>query len=147
MHLLELTSGHEQLDGVLDALDEDFAALADPNRDFSTTRQTVTDDLSTMVENLNGHLDLEEKTALPLFVSDMPTAEYDALESKARKATPREQSSFMIPWLAEHASPDQRQALFRSAPPLRIVYLLTRRRYRRLDDALLGSIDGQRPSV
>ena len=72
----------------------------------------------------------------------MPTAEYDALESKARKATPREQSSFMIPWLVEHASPDQRQTLFRSAPPLRIVYLLTRRRYRRLDDALVGSVDG-----
>ena len=53
MHLLELTSGHEQLDGVLDALDADFAALADPNRDFSATRKTVTDDLSTMVEKLN----------------------------------------------------------------------------------------------
>jgi hypothetical protein len=43
----------------------------------------------------------------------------------------------MIPWIVEHASPDQRKALFRSAPPLRIVYLLNRRRYRRLDKVLL----------
>ena len=97
MHLLELTSGHQQLDGVLEALDADFAAWEDPNRDFSATRKTVSDDLSTMVEKLNAHLDLEEKTALPLFASEMPTAEYDALEAKARKATPREQSEFHDP--------------------------------------------------
>ena len=88
MHLLELTSGHQQLDGVLEALDVDFAALADPNRDFSATRTTMSEDLSTMVETLNAHLDLEEKTALPLFASEMPTAEYDACQAKARKATP-----------------------------------------------------------
>jgi hypothetical protein len=67
----------------------------------------------------------------------MPFAEYNELESKARKATPRGQSAFLIPWIVDHASADQRKALFRSAPPLRIVYWLNRRRYRRLDEALL----------
>ena len=61
----------------------------------------------------------------------------DQLESQARKATPRGQSGFLIPWLAEHASPEQRKAWFGKAPPLRIVYRLNRRRYRRLDEALL----------
>jgi hypothetical protein len=40
-----------------------------------------------MVEQLGAHLDFEERTALPLFVSEMPVAEYKKLESKARKAT------------------------------------------------------------
>jgi hypothetical protein len=51
----------------------------------------------------------------------MPVAEYKKLESKARNATPRGQAGFLIPWIVEHASPDQRKSLFRSAPPLRIV--------------------------
>jgi hypothetical protein len=67
----------------------------------------------------------------------MPVGEYKKLESETRKATPRAQSAFLIPWLVEHASPDQRNALFRYAPPLRIVNWLNRRRYRRLDEALL----------
>jgi hypothetical protein len=111
--------------------------LADPDGDFSANRTRVSGDLSTMVEELNTDLDFEERVALPLFVSDMPVAEYKKLESKARKATPRGQSGFLIPWIVEHASPEQRKALFRSAPPLRIVNWLSRRRYRRLDEALI----------
>ena len=137
MHLDELVSQHQQLDGVLEEIGEGLADLADPDRDFSATRTRVAGDLSTMVEQLRTHLDFEERTALPLFVSEMPVAEYKKLESDARKATPRGQSGFLIPWIVEHASPDQRKALFRSAPPLRVVNWLNRRRYRRLDEALL----------
>jgi hemerythrin-like domain-containing protein len=139
MHRDELVSQHHQLDGVLQAVGEGLATLADSDGDFSAHRTKVAGDMSAMVEQLSTHLDLEERTALPLFVSDMPVAEYNKLESEARKATPREQSRFLIPWIVEHASPDQRKALFRSAPPLRIVYWLNRRRYRRLDEALLAA--------
>jgi hypothetical protein len=137
MRLDELVSQHHQLDGVLQTIGEGLADLADPDGDFSATRARVVGDLSTMVEQLGTHLDFEERTALPLFVSEMPVAEYKKLESDARKATPRGQSGFLIAWIVEHALPDQRKALFRSAPPLRIVNWLNRRRYRRLDEALL----------
>jgi len=138
MHRGELVSQHEQLDRVLEAVEADFRALANSNGDFSAARGRLAGDLRTMVEHLNRHLDLEEKTALPLVTSDLPPKEYADLESKARKATPRGQSGFMIPWMVEHASPEQRKRLYRLAPPLRIVYRLNRRRYRRLDDALLA---------
>jgi hypothetical protein len=137
MHRDELVAQHHQLDGVLQAVGDGLADLADPEGDFSANRTRVAGDLSTMVEELNTHLDFEERAALPLFVSDMPVAEYKKLESKARKATPRGQAGFLIPWIVDHASPDQQKALFRSAPPLRIVNWLNRRRYRRLDEALL----------
>ena len=42
----------------------------------------------------------------------------------------------MVPWLVAHASPDQRTALFRSIPPLRLFYWLNLRYYRRFDRAL-----------
>jgi hemerythrin-like domain-containing protein len=132
MHLDELVSQHHQLDGVLHEVGGGLAALADPERDFAADRAAVVGALSTMVEELNTHLDLEEKTALPLIVANVPAAEYKQLESKVRKATPRAQAGFMVPWMAENASPEQRKAWFRSAPPLRMVYLLNRRRYRQL---------------
>jgi hypothetical protein len=48
----------------------------------------------------------------------------------------------MIPWLVAHATPDQRTALFRKAPPLRLANLLYRHRYRRIDQALVPSPNG-----
>lgn len=137
MHRDELVAQHHQLDGVLQAVAEGLTDLADPDRDFSANRTPVAGDLSTMVKELNTHLDFEERTALPLFESDMPVAEYKKLEAKARRATPRGEAAFLIPWIVEHASPDQRKALFRSSPPLRIVNRLNRRRYRRLEGCLV----------
>jgi hypothetical protein len=136
MHLGELTAQHHQLDDVLQSVEGGLADLRVLDPDFSANRAGVVDDLATMVDHLTTHLDLEESTALPLFASNMPGSEYLDLESRSRKVTSRAQSSFLIPWLAEHASPDQRKAWFHSAPPLRIVYRLNRRSYRRLDAAL-----------
>ena len=42
----------------------------------------------------------------------------------------------MIPWLVTHANQDQRAALFRSVPPLRLFYWINLRYYRRFDQAL-----------
>jgi hypothetical protein len=89
-----------------------------------------------MTELLAAHLTLEERTALPLFESEMPVAEYKKLEARTRQATPRAQARFLIPWVIAHATPDQQKAVFRSAPPLRLFYLLNLRHYRRFDDVL-----------
>jgi hemerythrin-like domain-containing protein len=137
MHLDELVSQHERLDSVLQTIGEGLAAMAEPDRDFAANRTRAADALATMVDELTIHLDFEEKTALPLVVSDMPASEYNELETKARKATPRQQLTFLVPWLAEHASPAQKKAWFRSAPPLRIIYRLNRGRYQRLNAALV----------
>lgn len=136
MHLTELAGQHEALDAALQAVGEDLTVLAGPVADFATDRVTAASALSTMAGLLAAHLTLEERTALPLFESDMPAADYKKLEARARKATPRPQAQFLIPWVIAHATPDQRNALFRSAPPLRLAYRLNYRRYRRLDQAL-----------
>jgi hemerythrin-like domain-containing protein len=136
MHLSELAGQHEALDAALQAVGEDLTVLAGPVADFATDRVRAASALSTMAGLLAAHLTLEERTALPLFESDMPAADYKKLEARARKATPRPQAQFLIPWVIAHATPDQRDALFRSAPPLRLAYQLNYRRYRRLDQAL-----------
>ncbi len=136
MQLNALAGQHEALDAALHAAGDGLAALADPAGDFATDRARAADALSVTAELLAAHLTLEEETALPLTESEMPAAEYKKLETKARKATRRPQAQFMIPWIIAHASADQQKALYRSAPPIRLLYWLNRRRYHRLDQAL-----------
>jgi hemerythrin-like domain-containing protein len=136
-HLNELIAQHAELDGVLERVDQRLVELADPESAFAAGRTNLTDELSTMVEHLTNHLELEESTAIPLIASELSADEYRVLEGEARKATSRDEASFMIPWLVEHASPAQRKALFHLAPPFRVLNLLSRGRYRRLDAALL----------
>jgi hypothetical protein len=141
MHLTELARQHEALDAALQAVGEDLAALADPAADFATARVQAAGAVATMADLLATHLTLEEQTVLPLLESDVPAADYKKLEARARKATPGPQARFLIPWIIAHASPGQRTAVFRSAPPLRLAYRLNRRRYRRLDQALVPAAE------
>jgi hemerythrin-like domain-containing protein len=136
MHLGELDAQHDALDAALQAVSDGLAALADPAGDFATDRAGAASALSAMTELLAAHLTLEERTALPLFESEMPVAEYKKLEARTRQATPRAQARFLIPWVIAHATPDQQKAVFRSAPPLRLFYLLNLRHYRRFDHVL-----------
>lgn len=137
MHLNELDDQHHELDKAIRVVRGKLAALADPAIDFATERASATDASSAMTALLDAHLTLEEETALPLLERHMAAADYKKLEARARKATPRPQARFLVPWLVAHASPDQRKALYRSAPPLRLIYRLNARRYRRLDRALV----------
>lgn len=76
MHLTELAGQHEALDAALQAVGEDLTVLAGPVADFATDRVRAASALSTMAGLLAAHLTLEERTALPLFESDMPAADY-----------------------------------------------------------------------
>jgi hemerythrin-like domain-containing protein len=137
MHLNELDDQHHELDTAIRAVRGKLAALADPANDFATERASAADAMSAMTALLDAHLTLEEETAVPLLETHMAAADYKKLEARARKATPRPNAQFLVPWVVAHASPDQRRALYRSAPPLRLIYWLNLRRYRRLAQALV----------
>ena len=136
MHLGELTAQHEALDVALGEVSGRLAALADPAGDFAADRAGAATALAAMTGLLTAHLTLEEQHALPLYESQITVAEHKRLEARVRKDTPRALARFLIPWLITHASPDQRAALFRSTPPLRLLYWLNLRYYRSFDQAL-----------
>jgi len=136
MHLGELTAQHEALDGVLAEVSDRLAALAGPAGDFAADQAGAASALSAMTALLTAHLALEEQYALPLYETEISAAENKRLEARVRKDTPRALARFLVPWLIAHASPAQRAALFRSAPPLRLLYWLNLRYYRRFDRAL-----------
>lgn len=137
MGLDELTHQHEALDATLQVVGDHLAAVALSPEILATHHAEVAGAFATMVEQIDAHVMLEENVVLPLVESEIPVGEYKRLEARARKATPRSRAAFLIPWIVSHATPDQQKALFRSAPPLRGVYWLNRRRYRCFDGELV----------
>jgi len=61
--------------------------------------------------------------------------------------TPRDRARFFVPWIAAHASPEQRTALFRRIPPLLLVCRLDLRYYRRFDQAPGRAARPRRPAA
>jgi len=142
MHLNELDDQHHEVDTAIRAVRARLAELADPASDFQTGRAAAASATSAMTALLDAHLTLEEETALPLIEAQMTAADYKRLEARARRATPRPQAQFLIPWVVAHATSDQRRSLYRSAPPLRLICWLNLRRYRRLERALVPAGEG-----
>jgi len=136
MPLAKLAHQHGMLDSDLQAISEGLASLAIPSDDFAADHTDVVKTMFGMAAHLGAHLTMEEETILPLMESSLSPATYQRLEAQARKRTPRRRAQFLIPWLIAHATPSQQSALFKSTPPLRVAYLVNRRRYRFLDRAL-----------
>jgi hypothetical protein len=49
------------------------------------------------------------------------------------------EAKFLLPWLATHATPEQRRTWFKSAPPLRVVAWVNGPTCRRIDEVLLSA--------
>jgi iron-sulfur cluster repair protein YtfE (RIC family) len=140
--IAELAAQHGTLDADLQAIGNGLRSLGTPSGDSAAEHADVVSNLIGMAKHLDAHLTMEEETVLPLMASAVPRATYKQLEAQARKLTPRRRAQFLIPWIVAHAIPDQRCALFKSAPPLRAAYLVNRRRYRLFDRALLLTPNG-----
>jgi hemerythrin-like domain-containing protein len=136
MPVSDLAAQHEALDVQLHAILAGFEALAGPPGDYEANGAKLAKNMSSLVVHLDAHLAQEEATMLPLIESTLSPTTYKQLEAQARRQTTRLQARFLFPWLVERAAPQQQAALFKAAPPLRVVHRLNRRRYRHLDNAL-----------
>lgn len=134
--IAELATQHETLDSDLQAIGDGLASLDSESGDFAAEHADVVSSMIGMAKHLDAHLTMEEEAVLPLMASAVPRATYKQLEAQARKLTPRRRAQFLIPWVVGHATPNQRRDLFKSAPPLRVAYLVNRHRYRLVDRAL-----------
>jgi hemerythrin-like domain-containing protein len=135
--IAELAAQHGTLDSDLQAIGEGLVSLGTPSGDFVAVHAEVVSKMKGMAKHLDAHLTMEEQSVLPLMVAAVPQATYKRLEAQARKRTPSRRARFLIPWIIDHASAGQKEDLFKTAPPLRVAYLVNRHRYRRLDRTLL----------
>lgn len=134
--IAELEAQHRALDADLQSIRHGLASLANSSGDFAAQHADLVSSMIEMANRLDSHLTMEEETVIPLMMSAVPRATYKQLEAQARNRTPGRRARFLIPWIIDHATPGQKDDLFKTAPPLRVAYLVNRHRYRRFDRTL-----------
>jgi hypothetical protein len=131
--LPRLHEEHERLERALNAVSSDLGALRDPAVSWSIAHPRARRSVETAGAELNGHLDYEDSSVLPLFEAHMSAVDYGELEQQAARSLPRAQIAFSVPWLLSQADPTERRHLLQGAPfVLRLLWYVTRGRYRRL---------------
>lgn len=100
-----LESQHEDMDPLV-------ASVADVSR--SVTERA--EDLQTLHELLNDHLDEEERVALPLILEHITAAEWDADGRKVRESLDLRRLPLIFGWLASASTTDQQEAALREVP-------------------------------
>jgi hypothetical protein len=88
---------------------------------------------------LADHLDFEDADVLPLFERHFSVAEYAVIDKAAVKAMSPRQSLFTVPWFMATVDAETARKTLAEAPlALKVVHLITRRRYARLFSAAFG---------
>jgi hypothetical protein len=123
---------HQRLDAVVAEIDRLVGTIVDGDATPATcaAARRAADELT---ELLIDHLDLEDADLLPLFVRHFTPAEYEELTQQAMKQGKLADLAYAVPWIMDHATPEERSRILADAPlPLRLIWIATRRRYARM---------------
>lgn len=135
----DLAAEHDQLDVIVKALGDALRGLtadAAGEGHHRVARQQA-DELSRFLER---HLEIEDDDVLPLFARHFTAQEYTELDDEALKRIGPRQLLFTVPWAVEAADDETRAHTLAEAPtPVRVIWLLTRRRYRRRTALVMGA--------
>ena len=111
----------------LDAMDAEHA-LIDPlleavNHSFANGGEGAGEVIDEMTGKLGGHLDHEEREAMPMIGEALSDAEWKAVVSDIRKATKLSSAAQFMPWLSDGVDArDEKTILSIMPPPARVVY-------------------------
>lgn len=134
----DLDVDHVHLARMIDGITAALARLADGGPWARAWQQALalTGELAAHLEE---HLDVEDLQVLPQFEARFTATEYDDLGKRAAKAGSMKDLAWTVPWVVGLCNEAERQQAFASAPSfMRLVWLLTRRRFERLEAAAFG---------
>jgi Hemerythrin HHE cation binding domain len=134
--LVPLTEDHERLDPLLLRAGE----LADGQRS-SVELAAV---LREVAELLARHVAAEERDLFPILLERVRVEDYRRLQRRFRGNLRPGLLPFLVPWAVEHATPAERSALLADAGPLRVLYVLFRRRFRVRSRLLFDDVSPRR---
>jgi hemerythrin-like domain-containing protein len=124
---------HERLSYLFERIEVALERLGNSHVPFRLAHSEavmLTDGLHALLES---HLAFEDDQVVPLFGAHFSAAQYDELETQARKHGSIRNLAFTIPWIMDGARPDERERLFGSAPVFfKLLWRATRGRYRRI---------------
>lgn len=124
---------HEQIDPLLAECARGFARMRE-TADAGTAAWLAAR-LAEARDGLGEHLRHEETDAMALVQKYLTTEDWHALEeAEFRPRTSFSELLAAVPWIGHELPPDARDALLSEAGlPMRLIWLLTRRRFARLD--------------
>jgi hemerythrin-like domain-containing protein len=138
-HIERIDVDHEHLGDLIARITDVFVRLGDPAAPFRATHAEavrLTDGLASLLE---AHLGFEDEDVVPLFAEHFTGAEYEALEKQAMKRPSLRRAAFTVPWVLAGASDAEREHLLATAPGiLKLLWYVSRGRYRRLADEVFG---------
>jgi iron-sulfur cluster repair protein YtfE (RIC family) len=121
---------------VLQAMDDEHKkldpAIAAVDQSFGTTSEQLRASVTALGDLLNGHLEHEERDALPMISRLLTAAQWSQVLKKIRASVSIRTAPRLLPWLLAGSTPEQEQAaLAILPPPARLLYrVVWRRRYR-----------------
>jgi hemerythrin-like domain-containing protein len=129
--VLRMEVQHKAVASTLDTAVELLRRWED--RADATTRQELVDALRQHRVELLEHLDEEERSILPLIAEHLTAAEWQALNERFQRETPKDKLLFFLGAILEEATPAERAKLLGSLPLLARVLWRTvgRRQYAR----------------
>lgn len=116
---------HERVDPLLSAVDDAFARLrADgPGADDWPGVDRLADMVDVLVSTLIGHLDHEERDALPLISGGLTAEQWSGITRQMARRNGMAVGSEMFAWMLAEADPGTvRTVLGQLPPPLRLIY-------------------------
>jgi hypothetical protein len=130
---------HHELDAILAEGGDAVAALRTRRDDAAQARFEAA--MRAFADHLADHLDLEDADLLPMFERHFTVAEYDALEQGALKAQRiGAQVLFTVPFVLDASPPEVRAHMLATAPGMfRVLYVVSRRRFAKLERTALGA--------
>ncbi|RBY86271.1 hemerythrin domain-containing protein [Blastococcus sp. TF02A-30] len=121
---------HQLIDPLLAACAEGFARMAD--RPDEETRSRLAGTTRQACDVLGEHLRHEETGALPIVQRLLPQEGWDRVEEAAGSGATFARTRFLVPWVADGLTPEQRDTAFSSVGNgFRVLLWFTRRRYAR----------------
>jgi len=97
--------------------------------------------MDALADHMDEHLDLEDADVLPMIERHFSAEEYEVLDQAAMKSLGLgKQALFTIPFVLGAVSPEEGRHLLDNAPgAFRVLWVLTRRRFARLERLALGA--------
>jgi len=133
--LAAMEAEHEQIDPLLAAVDQAFAAqpaggggrVGQPAGDADGASPAGADRLADVIDalasSLTGHLAHEERDGLPLIGTALTAAEWRGIGFKIARKNGLSSGAEMFGWMTDGAAPDQaRKLIGQLPPPARILY-------------------------
>jgi hemerythrin-like domain-containing protein len=133
----ELGDDHRALDPLLDAIRAAATALAAAGPDRRATAARLGEALARVRDELDEHIEDEERTMFPLIRRHLSVAEWEKVEKRAQKG--ELPMAFVLPRIVDATEPAELAELRKAAGPVLMALLaVVRPRYRRRERLVFG---------